>query len=84
MNAEEQLTQLRGKRERIKETKVRAETRVEGARKRQKSALEKLEKLGITDPKTIPKKLKEFEGQAAKLLTEIDEGVPEQYREADV
>ena len=82
-NPEQLLKDLRDKRDKLSRQKAAADERVRSAKKQRDKAVEKLSQLGIDDPKTIPAKLDKYKVDAEKLVTEIESGVPEVYKDGN-
>lgn len=75
------LTDLKTTRDKLSRKKAAADERVRSAKGQRDKALKKLNQLGITDPKTIPAKLKKYKADAETLVAEIEERVPGAYRD---
>lgn len=79
---QETLDDLKQTRDKLSRKKAAADERVRSARKQRDKAVEKLNSLGIDDPKTIPAKLEKYKADAEKLVAEIEDRVPEAYRDS--
>jgi len=79
--ASELLTTLQHRLDKLREDLAAARAQVAELKAQRAARIKELAQFGITDPDEIPGKLDSFRQEAEKLLQEINEGIPDEFRD---